>query len=92
MASGVGRKDSITICSIVSIEGQEYLNIGLGTFLMSKDSTDCMGARNSSGLPLKTGTCHIFKFDNVVLHILQRKDLINGVICGHNAVDGPAKS
>src|SRR5438552_520563 len=71
---------------MVCIEGQERLNIGLGIFLTSKDSTDCVGARNSSGLPLKTGTCHIFEFDDVVLRILQRKDLINGVICGHNAV------
>ena len=62
------------------------MNIGLGIFLTSKDSTDFVGARNSSGLPLKTGTCHIFEFDDVVLRILQRKDLINGVICGHNAI------
>ena len=53
---------------------------------MSEDDPDGVRARNSSRLPLITGTRHIFQLDDVVLGVLERKDLINSVIRRHNAV------
>ena len=76
----------VDVCSTVCIEGQKRLNICLGVLLTSEDDVNSMRARHSSGLPLKTGTRHVFQFNDVVFGVFERKYLVNSVVCGHDAV------
>src|SRR5437762_1776806 len=67
----IGKKNGIVVYSTVCIEGQEHLRICLWILLTSEDDIDGVRARNSSGLPLITGTRHIFQLDDVVLGVLE---------------------
>ena len=73
---------SVMIC----IQGQKRLYICLGILSALKNDIDCMAARNPRGLPLKTGTCHVFQFNNVVLCMFKRKDFIHRIVFSNETI------